>query len=911
MLTRQEERWATAGATATGFLVLIAHSLLETARDALFLSNEPVSHLPWMYLVLALLGVFVSEAALRTGRQLDVRRLLISSQAIAVVGTLAVALLIRTSSEIAYYALYVWVGIASMSVLVRYWQHLSGAFTVTQAKRRFPLIGAGSVAGALAGYALADVLARTAGITVALPVAAGFFALSMLGPLLFFVSDTRDDEDGELMVRAGVAESIRAVLSHGYLRRLATIMVIASATLTVSDYVFKSVVVHEVEASAFGSFFARAYFAFNGVSLFVLGALVTPLLTRLGVTRTLALLPGLLLVSGLGVVVFGGVAAALALKGVDGALRFSTHKTAVELLYIPISRGLRNTVKSAMDVLAQRFGQAFGSLVILLSLLLSDSPTIPAAVVVCTSLAWVVLAVGLRESYLDLFRETLSHGPDEAMLDFPDLDVGSLEALVAALSSPSDSKVLAAIELLEKKAKGHLVPGLVLYHPSPEVVARALDLFARTRRKDILPFLPRLAGHEYAEVRAAALRAATAIQPDEALLRGALEHHCPVVNVTAIVGLTVGGWIPVAEGVAELCRRAETAPDPARPMIARAIRYQPKPIFVPVLTRLAKDPDFETRREAVLAMRAAHDVELTTHLIRALGERGLREDARDALVELGLPALQSLEQALTDAATPNAVRLHLPRSIARFQSQRAADILVSQLQTESRGVMRFKALRGLGRMVANDPSLSISEEALEAMLASTVASLFQRLHWQILLEEGAAEQPERRTPGHTLLLQLLRDKETLAIERLFRILGLRFRGERWADVYVAIESDDEVARSNGRELLESVLPHGLGRAVVALTSGEPPRTRLEAGAESYEVVEMTYEQLIQRMVTSPGETLKLVATYHAAELDLDADVTSLVQPSEEEPSWIDALRELATRMQRDLPQRLRDARNDA
>src|SRR5262245_64058887 len=106
MLTRQQERWATAGATATGFLVLVAHSLLETSRDALFLSNVPVAHLPWMYLVLAFVGVAVSGAAARTGGQLDVRRLLISSQVIASVGTLGMALLIYTSPEVAFYALY-------------------------------------------------------------------------------------------------------------------------------------------------------------------------------------------------------------------------------------------------------------------------------------------------------------------------------------------------------------------------------------------------------------------------------------------------------------------------------------------------------------------------------------------------------------------------------------------------------------------------------------------------------------------------------------------------------------------------------------------------------------------------------------------------------------------------------------
>src|SRR5262245_62001095 len=146
MAVRRGERWATVAATATGFLVLVAHALLETARDALFLSNISSSRLPWMYLGLAFLCLSVSEIAVRSGKRLDARRLLIASQVIATAGTLAVAVLVSTDLPSAYYALYLWVGVASMSVLVRYWQHLSGNFTVTEAKRLFPLIGTGSVA---------------------------------------------------------------------------------------------------------------------------------------------------------------------------------------------------------------------------------------------------------------------------------------------------------------------------------------------------------------------------------------------------------------------------------------------------------------------------------------------------------------------------------------------------------------------------------------------------------------------------------------------------------------------------------------------------------------------------------------------------------------------------------------------
>lgn len=911
MTLRFGERWATFGATATGFLVLVAHALLETARDALFLAHVPAERLPWVYLVLAFAGLSVSEATVRSGARLDARRLLIVTQAIAAGGTLALTALVDPSTVVSYYVLYIWVGVASMSVLVRYWQHVSGCFTATRAKRLFPVIGAGSIAGALVGYALAEVLARSVGVRASIPVAAAFFAASMLGPIVFFArareGAKRAEKDEEPSIGAGVVSKLRLIASDDYLRRLATILVVASMTVTLADFVFKSVVAREVAAGDMGSFFARTYFSFNVASLLILLLVVNPVLRRIGVPATLVVLPAALLAGTIGVIATGGLAAAVALKAADGALRWSTHKTVIELLYVPLPRMVRDAVKGVLDVVAHRIGQVAASLLLLVLLAATDSVLVAALCVGALAAVWIAISVTLREQYLDLFRATLARGPDYSALDFPDLDVSSLETLVAALNSPVDGKVVAALDLLEQKGRAHLVPALVLYHPSPLVVVRALDLFARARRKDVLPLLARVAEHQDAEVRAAALRTSTALRPDEALLRAALEHYCPVVNVTAIVGLTVGGWVSVERGVEDLLRHAETDSQYVLPMIARAIRYQPWVAFAPVLERLARDPDPETRKQAVLAMQAANDARFIPTLLAALGERALREDAREALVALGKPALVALDTALADHATPSALRVHIPQTIARFASQSAADVLARHLVAEWSGVVRYKVLRGLGRMCANDPPPRLDARALDEVIARMLEAMFRRLHWQATLAAGAEERPERRTPGHELLVQLLRDKEGLAVERLFRVLGLRYRGEAWADVYDGITSEDPIVKSSGVELLESAIPADLGRAVVALITEESLEARLDAGGAFYVPEPLTYDELIERLGAERGETLRLIARYHAVEIGLRRGPADLLVPVADEGAWVGPLRELAERMQRTMPGVTREA----
>src|SRR5919109_260672 len=53
--------------------------------------------------------------------------------------------------------LYVWTGLVGTVAALRFWLVLGELYTVTQAKRIYKIIGAGSVLGAVAGSALARV----------------------------------------------------------------------------------------------------------------------------------------------------------------------------------------------------------------------------------------------------------------------------------------------------------------------------------------------------------------------------------------------------------------------------------------------------------------------------------------------------------------------------------------------------------------------------------------------------------------------------------------------------------------------------------------------------------------------------------------------------------------------------------
>src|SRR5260370_22719678 len=366
-----------------------------------------------------------------------------------------------------------------------------------------------------------------------------------------------------------------------------------------------------------------------------------------------------------GVALGGGLGAALLLKGADGTLRNSLHRTGSELLFVPLPDALRSRAKPFIDLVGQRGGQAIASLIILSDVVLNRGDSVLAGASAALCLVWIAWAADLKSHYLDLFRVALREGALQPTADLPPLDLGSLEALFSALNSAEDAEVLGAINLLADEARVRLLPALILHHPSRAVVLRALDLFARECRTDFLPVADRLLGHADPDVRAGSLRARTRVKSEESVLRAAAHDPSPLVRATALVGLVSGGWVAddPQKTLDDLVRAGSRE---ARAAFARAMREQPNPVFEDSLLRLADGPEEEVQIQAALAMGELRSVRFLPALLPLLGQRDARLAPRTAFLGIGDEAPPFLDQPLSDPPPPPALKRPLPRTISLF-----------------------------------------------------------------------------------------------------------------------------------------------------------------------------------------------------------------------------------------------------
>ena len=478
---RPEERGSLMAASLTLFGTLAGHTLLETARDALFLSRLPASKLPWAYLAIAVLAVAISLGPRRRAppklRSFGFAALLFVCSGI----TALFWLLDAWESRWVLFGLYVWTGLLGTLTGVQFWVLLGELYTVTQAKRLYKIVGAASLLGAVAGALAARIITERLAAETLVLAAAAVLVATAIGPAMMLRRPPGAPASGVTRVKS-IAEGMALARSNPYLVNLGGIVLVATVTLTLADYVFKSTVAREVPREQLAHFFSLFYLFLNILALLAQVFLMGLLLKLIGLHRSLWVLPALVLMGSTGIVFGGGVMLALLLKGADGTLRHSLHRTTIELLFVPIPDGTRSRVKPIIDVVGQRGGQALASLFILAELGVQRGDTVLAAAAAALSVIWIVLASQIREHYLNLFRSALREGAIRVDRDLPDLDLNSLEALFAALNSREDAEVIGALEFLVACKRGTRsgldAPGRVRIGPAnrPCVAVVATDV---------------------------------------------------------------------------------------------------------------------------------------------------------------------------------------------------------------------------------------------------------------------------------------------------------------------------------------------------------------------------------------------------------------------------------------------------
>jgi ATP:ADP antiporter, AAA family len=853
------------------FGILCAQTLLETARDALFLTHLPVTRLPWVYLGMAGVTLVVARASPAGHRRGPSRPVSVSLLAGAAV-TAGLWLWLAGSRATSVYALFLWTGVFAAWTVTQVWSALADTLDMSLAKRLYGVVAAGGGLGAVVGAGTARLVAAELGPRPLVLVAATAMAATALGPALALQRSPALEPSGAV-ARVARSRGARSRLVGGpYLTRLIATALLAAAVSTILDVSFKEAVALRLPPARLASFFATFNLTTSAVSLVVQLVVVGAVVRSVGVGRAHVLFPVVLLLGLVPALLSGGLAAFVLVRGMDAGLRNSFHRPAFELLQVPLGDDVRRRAKPLIDVLGQRAGQAVASIALLLMLQASVGRQARLILVALMLIGWVVIAVGLKRPYVDRLRSALL-GPAFAR-QTPDgvgLDEDARATLVAGLSSEREADVTSALDLLATHERTDLVPARLLEHASPAVVLKALAVLGPPGRTDVVPALDRLLEHTDVAVRTMALRRRAALAPDRTMLAAlARNSSCRSVRATATVVLVDRGW--TADGAAPLLPFALAPSLELRLALAQAIADRPSPLFEEVLVALARSREPEVLAPVAATFGALGSPRAIASLVELLGLRQVRAEAGAALARIGHPAFAALARTLPDATRPLPVRANVPRALVEVDVERAAGPLLDGLLVEQDGFVRFRILRALNRVRQARPALGLDEDILGRAATAAVDSAYRYLSWRLALESGAVRQPARRTATWDLLRELLGEKEDNAVERLFAVLELRYARESFRRLLRTVRTGDRRARAAGRELIENLLTEPARALTLALVDELSDTDRLSRLAAGPAAPALTYRKLLASIRSEEtGGTLAALAAHHAAELAVPAE----------------------------------------
>ena len=808
------------------FLAMAGSVASKAARDALFLDRFPATDLPYVDIAVAGLVGVIASIYIRLGSRTNLRNVQVTTL-LAFAATASVFWFASHRSSGAagnglFVAIYIWVGALSVLMPVQVWTLAGSIMTTREAKRAFGLIGGGAILGwIVGGFATREIVNRFGTESTLLWVTATLLASSVVvwrvwhsRPAHVVDSERLDEEPAE----GGLRESFTLVRRSPYLTAIASVIWLAAFVTTVAGWQFKAIAKANIPTTDELAVFFGSFNMLAGLLALILQVLFTSRILRsAGIGVTLFIVPVAMTVSSFGLLLVGSLLAAGALKASDQVLRYSIDKATIELLYLPVPAALTFRVKSFIDTVVYRFGDALGGLAILIfASVLGLTPVQITWVSLIALAGWLWAALVARLQYVENLRESIhQHRVDAERAASPVIERAAADLLIDQIETGTPEQILYALHLLEASNDRRLNPAVkeLIQHPSAEVRAHALRLLTRYDVPDLTEQIERLLYDPHLEVRT------------EALLY--LAQHAHVDPLERIEKL---GDFPDfslrASMAAFLARPGRTQNvDAARAIVSAMVNEKGQDgrrtrleaaqllaalpdLFDQELRKLLDDSDPEVVGAAIRAVGKLRKRSLIPRVVRRLAQPELTSVAVAVFAGMGDTVAGTLRDYLVDPDTPVDVRREIPAVLQAIGTPAAQFVLLESV-LDSDTVVRHRIITALNKLGQVFPDRRIDRRLIETVLGAEIMAHYRS--YQVLSTLGTPLGDDANP-----VVQRIRQSMQQEAERVFRLLKILYPEHDMHSAYVGLHSDDPVVQDNAIEFLEAVLTPQLRGLIVPL-----------------------------------------------------------------------------------------------
>ena len=352
----------------TLFLLLTAYYLLKVIREPLILlwGGAEVKSYAAAGQALLLLPVLRAHGALaaRVGRV----PLIVTVLLFVTSNLLVFAALLRAHVAVGL-AFYLWVGTFNYLLVATFWSFANDVYTPEQGKRLFAIVGVGSSLGALSGAAFAGWLLKHLAPPHLMLVAAAMLTAAVV-PFLWVDRWQHRQTANSGVARIGSepltgAGGFKALVEDRYLLLIAVLTLLTNWVTNSGEYLLDKTLIevarsgaeHIADPQRFVGQFKATYFWWVNL-LGVVGQLfvVSRALKHLGIGGSLLALPLVAMLGASSMLLFPTLWVIRTAKTAEKSVDYSLETTAVNALYLGVSRDAKYKAKAVIDTFVVRAG---------------------------------------------------------------------------------------------------------------------------------------------------------------------------------------------------------------------------------------------------------------------------------------------------------------------------------------------------------------------------------------------------------------------------------------------------------------------------------------------------------------------------------------------------------------------------
>lgn len=877
-----------------GYIFLLVATLLiiKPSVNALFILELGADNLPYAYLLVAVTAVIASYlytiASERFSLQKIIRVTLILSVAILLI--LGLLLHFEVISGMVLYLLYAGVAIYAVLSTSQFWMLANLVFNVREAKRLFGFIGSGAIVGGIFGGYLTTILAPLIGVEYLMYIAAGFILIcfpvqraiwvSRLSNLNKFKQRNRSQSNAD--------NPMKLVWSSKYLMYIAGIIAVGVITARLVDFQFSTIAEKTIaDSDELASFFGFWLSSFNLISLLLQLFLTRRIVGIWGVGYSLITLPVLIFVAGFLLVAFPELWVVTLIKGIDGSFKQSIYKSAMELISLPLPVTLKKKTKSFIDVVVDSVATGIAGIILILLIDGAEvSDKIISGIIILLAMIWAFFVLQIRKEYFSLFRKNLEDIQKPEKRKAKTISKESvLKGMIRVFEQGRESEILYMLKKAYEINDKRLLEPIqnLLKHPSNAVkVAAVQNLYYLDSTSIALEVKDLLTVEDDDVVEAVLDYLLMSAEREESIVFDEfLNHENEYISGAALVCLAketrdnkvLGQKYKLEQRIDDRLSAINTYPEELRikemeelvEVIGHA-DYQP--FYHLILESLESDHP-GLKAQAIKAAGRTMNAMFLEKLFSLLESKQWRESASNALLQYSALMIPILKERIITRRDNINVREWLPKIIADFNSQEAVNALISIFIESEELQIRLECLKELVLLKRDNDSLYFDKNKI-ARLVLEECKLYDMtiyaMHTQVIISylkkhKHKAKLDKTEIEARDSLMELLERRLEASLDRIFKLLELRYPEKDIQMAYKGILSEEVEQRTNAIEFLDILLNQNLKDALIPIIEATILDTSSEDFIQRINYNRYTEYECFEQLLGGKDQKIKLAVLY--------------------------------------------------